>query len=155
MLQAETASISLKSAGETISDSLLIAMIIEGLPSEGYKAFSTVVTQKDKEQSFSEFKVSLQSFEETQKLLDQASSKEDNIMEVISKKSYKGKIVCYGCGKPGHKAFKCHSKRHWCDTCKSNSHNNDRCHKKKTTNDASKSVRNNSNDDMHKDHSCL
>ena len=50
MLRAETASTSLKSAGEIISDSYLIAMIIKGLPSEGYDAFATVVTQKDKEQ---------------------------------------------------------------------------------------------------------
>ena len=89
MLRAETASTSLKSAGEIISDSLLIAMIIKGLPSEEYKAFSTVVTQKDKEQSFSEFKVALRSFEETQKLSDKANSKEESIMEVISKKPQK------------------------------------------------------------------
>ncbi len=48
MHSAETAATSLKSAGETISDSLLIAMIIKGLPSAEYKPFSTVVTQKDK-----------------------------------------------------------------------------------------------------------
>ena len=61
MLRAETAATSLKSVGEQISDSLLIAKIIKGLPSEEYKPFSTVVTQKDKDISFSEFSPKLRS----------------------------------------------------------------------------------------------
>ena len=65
MLRAETAATSLKSAGEQIGDSLLIAMIIRGLPSEEYKPFSTVVTPKDKDLSFGELKVSLRSDTET------------------------------------------------------------------------------------------
>ena len=68
MLRAETAATSLNLAGEQISDSLLIAMIIQGLPSEEYKPFSTAVTQKDKNLPLGEFKVSLRSFESTQKL---------------------------------------------------------------------------------------
>ncbi len=43
MLWAKTA------AGETFSDSLLIAMIIKELPFTEYKPISTVVIQKDKE----------------------------------------------------------------------------------------------------------
>ena len=58
MIRAETASNSLKTAGETVSDSLLIAMILKGLPSE-FKTFSTIVTQKDKQMTFAEFKVAL------------------------------------------------------------------------------------------------
>ena len=42
--RAERLSISLKSAGETISDSLLIAMVIKGLPST-YDNFLVVITQ--------------------------------------------------------------------------------------------------------------
>ena len=79
-------------------------MIIKGLPSEKYKTFSTVVTQKDKEQTFSEFKVALRGFEETLKLSDEDNQKEDSVMEVLGKPTSnrhgKGKIVCYGCGKP-------------------------------------------------------
>ncbi|PIK57781.1 hypothetical protein BSL78_05307 [Apostichopus japonicus] len=56
MIRAETAATSLKSSGEVISDSLLIAMVLKGLPSE-FKSFSTVITQKDKVLKFSEFKV--------------------------------------------------------------------------------------------------
>ena len=142
-----------------ISDSLLIAMIIKGLPSEENKAFSTVVTQKVKEQTFSEFKVVLRGFEETVKLADQGNSKDDSIVEVVGKsgKTGKGKIVCYRCGKPGHKVSECHSSNRWCDLCRSNSHNTEKCHKKKKkknyTNDATKSVRNNfnSDNDVHED----
>ncbi|XP_028394907.1 uncharacterized protein LOC114519054 [Dendronephthya gigantea] len=161
MLRAETASTSLKSAGETISDSLLIAMIIKGLPTEEYKAFSTVVTQRDKEQSFSEFKVSLRSFEETQKLSEKGNPKEDSVLEVLGKsgKQDKGKIICYGCGKPGHKISECRSRNRWCAVCKNNTHNTERCQKKRTrkpTNDASKFVRNNNYyDSEHDDQSYL
>jgi len=41
MIRAETAAASLKRAGEIISDSLLVAMVIKGLPVE-YKPFNTV-----------------------------------------------------------------------------------------------------------------
>ena len=34
VLRAETAAASLKSAGETVSDSFLIAMVLKGLPTE-------------------------------------------------------------------------------------------------------------------------
>ena len=87
MLRAQTAATSLKSVGEQISDSLLIAKIIKGLPSEEYKPFSTVVTQKDKDISFSEFKVSLRSFEATQKVSTE-SDKHDNVVHVAGKPSY-------------------------------------------------------------------
>ena len=43
VLRAETAATSLKSAGEQISDSLLIAMILKGLPVQ-YDTFTTVIT---------------------------------------------------------------------------------------------------------------
>ena len=41
VLRAETAATSLKTAGETTSDSLLIAMILQGLPQARFKPFST------------------------------------------------------------------------------------------------------------------
>ena len=49
MIRAETVPTSLKTAGETISDSLLVAMVLKGLPLK-FKPFSTVITQKDKAQ---------------------------------------------------------------------------------------------------------
>ena len=44
MIRAEGAANSLKSAGEVISDSLLISMVLKGLPSE-YKSFVVIITQ--------------------------------------------------------------------------------------------------------------
>ena len=143
MLRAETAATSLKSAGEQISDSLLIAMIIKGLPSEEYKPFSTVMTQKDKDLSFGEFKVSLRSFEATQKLSTE-SDKQDSVMHVAGKPSNRSKkeIICYGCKKPGHKISECRAKKRWCEVCKNQTHDTEKCRKKKHANDATKTVRN-------------
>ena len=55
VLRAETAAASLKSAGEKISDSLLIAMVLKGLPTE-YKTFSAIVSQRDKKDDKMKFK---------------------------------------------------------------------------------------------------
>jgi hypothetical protein len=137
MLRAETAATSLKTSGEVISDSLLIAMILKGLPFE-FKPFSTVVTQKDKAHTFSEFKVALRSFEETDKLCRE-DTKENSVMKMSfkhqnsargggSRNGFKGEGVpktgfkhrsdagensaptCFSCGKHGHKASDCWSK---------------------------------------------
>ena len=65
MLNAERISTSLLSAGETISDSLVIAMLLKGLPSD-YQAFIAVVTQSEEtHKEFSKFKVALKNFEDT------------------------------------------------------------------------------------------
>ena len=69
VLCAEAAAASLKTTGETVSDSLLIAMVLKGLPAD-YKTFSAIVTQhdeKDDEMKFQEFKTSLRSYEEREK----------------------------------------------------------------------------------------
>ena len=60
MIRAETAANMLKMAKEQISDSLLVAMVFKGLPSE-FKPFAPVITQKDKPVSFSNFKTALRS----------------------------------------------------------------------------------------------
>ena len=84
MIRAETAAVSLKTSGEVISDSLLIAMILKGLPTE-FKPFTTVITQKDKSLNFSEFKVALRSYEETEKACKYNEEKDDVIMKIDSK----------------------------------------------------------------------
>ena len=78
MIRAETAAVSLKNSGEVISDSLLIAMILKGLPSE-FKPFTTVITQKEKSLNFSEFKVALRSYEETEKAC-RSNAENDNVI---------------------------------------------------------------------------
>ena len=52
--------------GEIETDSLLMAMVLKGLP-QSYKPFVLVVTQREKQQTFSEFNASLRSFEDTKK----------------------------------------------------------------------------------------
>ena len=56
----------LKNAREVISDSLLIAMVMKGLPRE-YQSFVAVMAQQDKVLTFLEFKAALRSYKETVK----------------------------------------------------------------------------------------
>ena len=64
IIRTENISIALKEAREVISDRLLIAMTLKGLP-QNLKPFTMVITQK-KTLTFSEFKVCLRSYEETE-----------------------------------------------------------------------------------------
>ena len=50
VLKADTAATSLKSAGEEIRDSLLVAMVLKGLPTQ-CNTFKTVATQREREMS--------------------------------------------------------------------------------------------------------
>ena len=66
----------LKEAGEVISHRLLIVMVLKGLP-PNFKPFTMVITQKKKTLTFSEFKVCLRSYEETERIyypLDESNS---------------------------------------------------------------------------------
>ena len=64
IIRAENISKALKDAGKVISDEFSIAMVLKGLPLN-FKLFTTVITQKKKTLTFSEFKVCLRSYEET------------------------------------------------------------------------------------------
>ena len=65
IIRAENISNALKEAGDVISDRLLIDMILKGLPPD-FKPFTMVITQEKKTLAFSEFKVCLRSYEETE-----------------------------------------------------------------------------------------
>ena len=135
VLSAEAAAASLKTTGETVSDSLLIAMVLKGLPAD-YKTFSAIVTQhdeKDDEMKFQEFKTSLRSYEEREKSFTPSQTDEDSVMNCKQKgPPANGSIMCYSCGQPGHKSPECQSKdkkkkgnNRWCSHCKSKTHNTD------------------------------
>jgi hypothetical protein len=65
-LRAKDAATALRTSEEVISDPLLIAMVLKGLPSS-FKRFSAIVVQRDKEMTFAEFKTALRSYEEREK----------------------------------------------------------------------------------------
>ena len=66
LIRAEKAITALRNSKETLSDGLIIAMILKGLP-ESYKQLAIHITQSTSEITFTEFKVQLRSFEETEK----------------------------------------------------------------------------------------
>ena len=131
MIRAEKAAASLKRAGEEISDGLLVAMVLKGLPSD-YRSFCTVVTQKDDDYSFSDFKVSLRSYEE---MNVSNSESTDNVLNI------KTNVKCFTCNEPGHKSFQCKFKpkankrsNKWCGLCESKSHDYKFCRRRNNAN---------------------
>ena len=65
IIRAENISNAVKEGGEVLSDGLLIAIVLKGLPFN-FKLFTMIRTQVKKTLTFSEFKVNLRSFEETE-----------------------------------------------------------------------------------------
>jgi hypothetical protein len=136
MIRAETAATALKSAEEVISDGLLIAMVLKGLP-RSFKTFSTVVIQREKPMTFSDFKTALRDYEENEKSCK--TEEQDNVMYNKPQKRFEGK--CFKCDKKGHKSSDCWLKSEkWCSNCKSKTHNTRECRSKKDGKDAAKAA---------------
>ena len=66
VIQAEAAAEALRNTDEAVSDALLIAMVLKGLPSY-FETFLLIVVQRDKQMTFAEFKVTLHSYKESEK----------------------------------------------------------------------------------------
>ena len=135
VIRAETAATALKNAGETVTDSLLIAMVLKGLPEE-YRPFVVVITQSEKQQTFGEFKVALRSFEDTERA--SIATGNHSVMKTEHKEESQPNITCFQCGQPGHIARFCGSKDkgkngrgHWCNTCHNSSHSDRTCRRKR------------------------
>ena len=80
IIRAENISNSLKEAGEVISNVLLITMVLKALL-PNFKPFAIVITQKKKTLTFSEFKVCLRSYEDTEHVC-YPSDESNNILQM-------------------------------------------------------------------------
>jgi len=144
VIRAEKAATALNNAEEKVSDSLLIALVLKGLP-ESYKSFVVVITQSDKQRSFAEFKAALLSIEDTERSRNVAS--DDSVITSEHKHvaanntgcSNHRNIVCHRCKRVGHIAHFCESKPNmWCSFCRKNNHTDSTCRSKSKANKASK-----------------
>ena len=84
VIRAETAATALRNADEAVSDALLIAMMLKGLPSN-FKTFAAIVVQRDKQMTFAEFEVALRSYEERvtarrEKILETVTARREKIL---------------------------------------------------------------------------
>ena len=158
LIRAETTCNSLKTAGENISDSLLMAITMKGLP-DRFNTFCTVMTQKDEDCSFLDYKIALKSFEENERYRHRTACEKDTIMQLNPRTSNpRRNITCYTCGEPNHKSYQCHvnkgqnngnqSNRKWCNNCKSSTHTTGECrkNKKKPSSDTVKTVQEDADD---------
>lgn len=178
IIKAETAAMALRNAEEEVSDSLLIAMALKGLPEE-YKPFVVVVTQREDDLTFQEFKVMLRNYESTE---NTRNTGDDSVM----KASFNGNCFdcgkfghvsrdcgskkCFSCGKSGHVSRDCGSKtrqehagqgdkwgdkpRMWCSFCRMSNHTDKTCGRKRGTNnkDSTRYVSNDDQDDSGNGH---
>ncbi|XP_076741663.1 uncharacterized protein LOC143419316 [Maylandia zebra] len=124
IIRAEKAVTSLRNAKEVISDGLIIAMILKGLP-ETYKPFAIHTTQSSEDLTFTQFKSNLRSYEETEKFDNKV--KVDNVMKVDLTS-----ITCHGCGNKGHFVKDCRQKGtpKWCNYHRSSTHSDETCRRK-------------------------
>ena len=135
IIRAETAATSLKSSGEIVSDTMLIAMVMKGLP-PSYKPFVVFVTQSEKVMTFLQFKTSIRTFEENERAsihnsLASTTKQFDGVMNVQrgngnqqNRRSFQpdmrsasnqgkqiGGPICNTCKGQGHKSDVCPSNR--------------------------------------------
>ena len=123
----------LRNSGETLSDGLLIAMVLKGLP-RTFNAFSIYVTHSSKELTFSEFKTQLRSFEDTDKY--HQNSSDDNVLKLTNSFSkMSNEVSCFKCNGKGHVAKICPNNfkknKKWCNYCNSQTHVRESCRYKK------------------------
>ena len=111
IIRTENAATVLNAADVALNDSLLVAMVLKGLPDD-FAPFVEVITQQERIHDFQKSKQALRNFDETEntrinkrdEVSKNAIMKTENTFGTNSKK--KG-IICYSCGITGDKASKC------------------------------------------------
>ena len=119
VIRAETSANALKNTGEVVSDGLLIAMTMKGLPKE-FKPFVVVTTQTEKVMTFQKFKAALRNYEENEKATEEPMEEMSNAVMKMNFKDNNGQsgntnknnsVKCFACGEIGHRSFQCDSRR--------------------------------------------
>ena len=105
VIRAERATNGLRSAGETISDNLVIAMLLKGLP-KAYKPFVVVHTQLDKYKTLVQFKAALTNYANTEAVRtpSQASALTASKQSTRPQSQTLQQGQCLSCGKNGHRS---------------------------------------------------
>ncbi|XP_067931161.1 uncharacterized protein [Watersipora subatra] len=144
IIRAERASTGLKTAGETISDNLLIAMILNGLP-DSFKPFVVVHTQLNKHKSLSDFKAALHNFANTDNLRPTTTAAMKTTTSHTRRHqphhppcrptSNNNNKMCLACGNTTHTTKDCYFKTKLnYNYCHQKGHNAKVCFKKKRDN---------------------
>ena len=133
IIRTEATVTALRNAGETLSDGLIIAMVLKGLP-RTFNAFLIYVIHSSKKLMFSEFKMQLRSFKDTDKY--HQNSNDDNVMKLTNSFSkMNNKVSCFKCNGKEHVAKICPNyfkkNKKWCNYCKSQTHVRESYHYKK------------------------
>ena len=133
IIRTEEMVTALRNAGETLGDGLIIAMVLKGLP-RTFNAFSIYVTHSSKELTFSEFKMQLRSFEDSDKY--HQNSNDDNVMKLTNSFSkMSNEVSCFKCNGKGHVAKiypnNFNKDKKWCNYCKRQTHVRESCRYKK------------------------
>ena len=157
VLRAEKLATAIKGTGETLSDNLLIAVVLKGLPEE-FIPF-TVHTTQSEQVDYATFKTKLRNYEETERaraaeksaaLYNRHTHSNNNRNGGGGRKGNGGRdqqqvlqppppksVVCTSCGAPGHKSTYCELRKQgqlYCGVCKNRSHSESCCRKKNKSN---------------------
>ena len=150
VIRAEKYRTRLQGCGESISNTLLIHFLIQGLPkNKGFEGFTTMLCGIDvSKMSVDKFRSSLNDFIETKKVMDtnsgyelhmskygrrqQGSPKSSDNERSENNKYGRYNMKCYNCGLPGHISRYCSvnndkKDKKRCTNCNVNNHSTDEC----------------------------